>query len=138
LQGPCDSSHRACGVAEVRVARVTLHVADLQVRHHDFALQHLILRRFARQTVEILERAFDQQRACWRRARKILNRIVELEQIRVRQLPHALNRCSAFARSMRATRACQLVITIPPTSATTVSAAAITTALCRRTNFELR
>ena len=91
LDGPAIAVHRARVVAKVRVGGPqALRVADLQERRRQFAPQGHVVLRVARELLEIVRRGLDHQRPRLRRARGARDRVVHVEQERVRQLPHVL------------------------------------------------
>ena len=76
---------RAVDVAEVRGARIALHVADAVVGRGQFLLQLAIIAGFAGEAVEILERLADDQQPRGRGSGQRGDRVVEIEQERCRK-----------------------------------------------------
>ena len=130
---------RAGAVAEVRLARASLQVAQLLVGRRQLALQGGVAGRLAGEAVEVLEGLADDElpggdgaRTASRspRPRRTMNALASRRA--------SANRRSASARCASARRACQAVAAMPATSVTRIGPAAATPTLWRVTNFRPR
>ena len=89
-ESPRQALAGAARVAEVRLEHATLNAGHALVGRRKLALQSRVSVLDVRELFGVLQRALHDQLARRRRAGQVADRVVELEQERVRELPHVV------------------------------------------------